>query len=97
MFMTFLRFSENRAAAPDFAAAHDRWIAQGFAEGKFLCVGALLPGAGGAILPHGESRAALDARIAADPFVRQGIVSAETHAIAPRRTIPALDFLRPSA
>ena len=39
----------------------------------------------------------IHARIAADPFVRQGIVSAEIHAIAPRRTIPALDFLRPSA
>lgn len=84
MFMTFLRFSENRAAAPSFAA------------GKFLCVGALLPGAGGAILSHGESRADLEARIASDPFLRQGIVSAEIHAIAPRRTIPALDFLRPA-
>ena len=94
MFVTILKFAQNRAAAPDFMAAHNNWIAQGFADGAFLCVRALQPAAGGAILAHGESRADHDARIAADPFVAQGIVTAETHEIDPRRTVPALDFLK---
>ena len=97
MFVTFLKFAENRAAAPRFMAAHNDWIAQGFAEGAFLCVGSLHPAAGGAILAHGESRAQHDARIAADPFVAQGIVTTETHQIDPKRSIAALDFLTAGA
>lgn len=97
MFMIFLKFAENRAAAPDHMAGHNDWIAQGFADGKFLFVGSLKPAAGGAILSHGESRAALEARVAADPFVMQGIVTAEIHEIDVKRMIPALDFLKAAA
>ena len=92
MFITFLRFSENRAAAPDFMAGHNDWIAQGLADGAFLLVGSLHP-EGGAILARAESRADHDARIARDPFVTQGVVTPETHEIDPKRTIPSLEFL----
>lgn len=97
MYITFLKFSENRAAAPEFMTAHNDWIARGFADGAFLCVGSLQPAAGGAILATGESRAEHEVRIAADPFVAQGIVVAETHEFDPKRTVAALDFLRASA
>ncbi len=97
MFVTFLRFAENRNAAPEFMAAHNEWIARGFADGVFLCVGSLQAAAGGAILAHGESRHAHDARIAADPFIVQGIVTAETYEIDPKRTAPVLDFLKSAA
>lgn len=97
MFVTFLKFAQNRAAAPEFMTAHNDWIAQGFADGAFLCVGALQPARGGAILAMGESREDHDARIAADPFVVQGIVTAETHEIDPKRTVAALDFLKAPA
>lgn len=97
MFVTFLRFAENRAAAPQFMASHTEWIAQGFADGVFLCVGSLQPATGGAIVSSGESRAAHDARVAADPFVIQGVVTAETYEIDPKRTVPALDFLKAPA
>lgn len=93
MFVTFLKFAENRAAAPEFMAAHNDWISQGFEAGAFICVGSLQP-AGGAILANGESREDHDARIAADPFVVQGIVTAETHEISPKRTVAALDFVK---
>ena len=93
MFVTLLKFAENRITAPDFMAAHNDWIAQGFADGVFLCVGAVQPAAGGAILAHGESRAEHDARIAADPFVVAGIVTAETWEIDAKRAIPSLGFL----
>jgi uncharacterized protein YciI len=97
MFVTFLRFAENRVAAPQFMASHNDWIAQGFADGVFLCVGSLQPAAGGAILSSGESRAAHDARIAADPFIIKGVVTAETYEIDPKRTVPALDFVKDPA
>lgn len=76
MFVTFLKFAGNRTAAPDYLAAHNDWLAQGFADGTIL---------------------ARDARIATDPFVVQGVVVAETHEIDPKKTAPALDFLKVSA
>jgi len=97
MFVTFLKFVENRAAASEVMAAHNDWIARGFADGVFLCVGSLQPAAGGAILANGESRVDHDARIAADPFIVQGVVTAETYEIDPKRTVAALDFLKTPA
>ena len=38
MFVTFLKFTEKRADAPSFMAAHNGWIAQGFADGVFVKV-----------------------------------------------------------
>ncbi|POH25828.1 MULTISPECIES: hypothetical protein [Sinorhizobium] len=32
MFVTFLRFADNRSAAPEFMAVHNDWIARGFTE-----------------------------------------------------------------
>ncbi|TCU17621.1 uncharacterized protein YciI [Rhizobium azibense] len=89
-----MRFAENRAAAPEFMSAHNAWIARGFADGVFLCVGSLQSAAGGAIIAHGEGRAAHDACVAADPFVVQGVVTAETYEIDPKRTVSALDFVK---
>jgi uncharacterized protein YciI len=94
MFVTFLKFAENQVAAPESMAAHNDWIAKGFADGAFLCAGSLQPAAGGAILANRGSRADHDARIAADPLVVQGIVTAETYEIDPKRTVAALDFLK---
>jgi uncharacterized protein YciI len=97
MFITLLKFAENRAAAPEFLAAHNEWIAKGFADGVFLCVGSLASAAGGAILAHGESREDHEARTAADPFVLQRVVTAEIHEVDPKRTTEALDFLKTPA
>jgi uncharacterized protein YciI len=97
MFITLLKFAENRGAAPEFMAAHNEWLAKGFADGVFLCVGPLSPAAGGAILAHGESREDYEARVAADPFVVQGVVAAEIYEVDPKRTSAPLDFLRAQA
>lgn len=93
MFVTLLKFAENRSAAGEFMAGHNEWIAKGFSDGVFLSVGSLDVG-GGAVIAHGESREAHDARIAADPFVEHGVVRAETYEIDPKRTVPALEFTK---
>jgi|SRR5688572_13245516 uncharacterized protein YciI len=97
MFITFLRFAANHGAAQKFISAHNEWVAKGFSDGVFLCVGSLASAGGGAILAHGESRENHEARIAADPFVVQGIVAAETYEVDPKRTIDALSFLNAGA
>ncbi|MDG5494650.1 hypothetical protein [Niveispirillum sp. BGYR6] len=95
MHIVFLRFTADKARASHFMAAHNEWLQRGFTDGVFLLAGSLGPGLGGAILADGEPLTALEARVAADPFVVEGIVSADISTIVPGRTDPRLDFLRP--
>lgn len=93
MFTVFLKFAEHRAKAPEFMDGHKEWITQGFDDGVFLMVGSLQPNMGGAVLAHGVTRDALEARIKDDPFVVEGIVTAEILEISPARADERLDFL----
>jgi uncharacterized protein YciI len=93
MFVVLLKFSANKPRAGEFMAAHNDWIAKGFADGVFLMTGSLKPGLGGAILAHQTSLADLEERIAADPFVAESIVVAEIFDLAPSRTDDRLKFL----
>ncbi|SIT90675.1 hypothetical protein SAMN05421665_3184 [Yoonia rosea] len=94
MFIIFLRFSENKSAAPDFMPAHNEWIAKGFGDGIFQCVGSLTPEGGGAILAAGENREEIERRINADPFVEHNVVVAQIAEVDVKKTTPALDFLK---
>ncbi len=93
MFIVLLRFSQNMARAPEFMQAHNDWIRQGLEDGVFLVVGSLQPKLGGAVLAHGASLADLQARVDADPFVAEKVVSAEILEITPAKTDPRLAFL----
>jgi uncharacterized protein YciI len=94
VFIIFLKFSTNKAAAPEFIAAHNEWIARGFADDVFQCVGSLVPAAGGAIVATGESREEIEARVNADPFVQEDVVVAEITEVDVKKTVPAVDVLR---
>ncbi len=94
MFVVTLRFSANKAQAPQWMEAHNAWIARGFADGVFLLAGSLPPGAGGAVLAHGTTRPDLEARLAQDPFVIHDVVVPDIVEIAPGRTDPRLEFLK---
>lgn len=94
MFVVTLRFSADKARAPQFMEGHNAWIRRGFDDGVFLLTGALQPGVGGVVLAHNISRADLEARVQEDPFVAEGVVSAEILDIAPGRTDERLAFLK---
>tara|TARA_R110002094_G_scaffold347_1_gene1628 strand:+ start:2539 stop:2832 length:294 start_codon:yes stop_codon:yes gene_type:complete len=94
VFIVLLKFSTSKTAAPEFMAAHNEWIAQGFVDGVFQCVGSLVPTAGGALLAIGESRDKLEARVNADPFVQNDVVVAEITEVDVKKTAPALDILK---
>ena len=93
MFAVFLRFSENKGKAGALVEAHKEWIRRGFDDGVFLLAGSLQPNLGGAVLAHGVSRAQLQSRLEADPFVAEGVVSAEITEITPRQADERLSFL----
>jgi len=93
MYIVTLSLTAQKSKAPEFMAAHNAWIARGFDEGAFLLVGSLKPQGGGAILAAGSDRAALEQRIADDPFVQEGIAIPEIQEVAPARTDERLSFL----
>lgn len=94
MYVVTLRFSTNRAQAPQLMEGHNTWLRRGFDDGIFLLAGSLQPRAGGAVLAHNVSRADLEARVGEDPFVAQDVVSAEILEIAPGLTDDRLAFLK---
>lgn len=94
MFIVYLRFSANKSAASDLMAAHNEWIAKGFGDGVFQCVGSLKPEGGGAILATGESRSEIERRVNTDPFVEHDVVFAEIAEVEVKKTAPALDLLK---
>ncbi len=93
MFIVLLRFSQNKAQAAAFMDGHNEWLRQGFADGVFLLAGSLQPGLGGALIAHGITPDALEARVNQDPFVAENIVSAEILDIDLKKADERLSFL----
>jgi len=93
MFVIALRFADKSRAA-EHMDAHKAWIRQGVQDGVFLLAGSIQPNAGGAIIAHNISLLALRERIALDPFVAEGVVTADILDIAPSMTDERLAFLK---
>jgi uncharacterized protein YciI len=93
MFVVLLKFAANRSRAGQLMDGHKQWIQRGFDDGVFLLVGNLQPGLGGGILAHNTSLHDLQGRVDADPFVVEGVVSAEILEIAASRTDARLKFM----
>lgn len=92
MFVVTLKFAD-KAKAPQFMEGHNAWIRRGFDDGVFLLVGSLQPNAGGAILAHNLTRNEVEARVEQDPFVAEGVVTAQIIEITPARADERLGFL----
>lgn len=93
MYIVFLRFGPNRARASQWMADHVRWIQEGLDEGIFLVAGSLDHSQGGVVLAAKMERTEIERRLALDPFVIHGVVSAEIHAITPSRMVPGMAAL----
>ena len=94
MYVITLNLTEKKSKAGEFMAAHKEWIAQGLADGAFLLVGSLKPQGGGAIIAVANDRAHVEVRIAADPFVQEGIVTPHIQEVAPTHSDARLSFLK---
>lgn len=93
MYIVFLRFAHNKAAAPQWMEGHNAWLQRGFGDGVFVLAGSLKPGLGGCVLAHHTTLPDLQTRIDSDPFVIEGVVSAEIIEMAASRADERLAFL----
>ncbi len=94
MYIITLRIND-KAKVPPLMEGHNAWIKRGFDDGIFAFVGSLQPPlAGGVILAHGSTQAEIEARVAEDPFVHGGVVSADILAVSPGRIDERLSFLK---
>ena len=93
MYIAQLKFSANKAQAPELMTSHNEWIQRGFDEKVFLMVGSIQPNLGGAIMAHNCSLKEFEQRVSEDPFVQADVVTAEIIEITAAKTEPRLDFL----
>ena len=93
MFAVLLKFGHNKSQAGALMDAHNAWIQRGFDDGVFLMAGSLQPAMGGAILAQASSLGEIQGRMQEDPFVMEGVVSAEILEITPKQTDDRLKFL----
>jgi len=93
MFVVLLKFSTNKANASQFMEGHNSWLKDGFAKDTFLLAGTIQPKLGGAILAHNATLEQIQAIVKEDPFVFEGVVTAEIIEITPSKTVPQMEFL----
>lgn len=93
MYVVLLRFSGAKAKAAEFMEGHKAWIKRGFDDGVFVMTGTVQPNQGGLVMAANTSREDLEARVGADPFVVQGVVTAEILEVALGRADERLDWL----
>lgn len=76
MFIILLRLAD-KTKPPLLMAEHNAWLQRGLENGLLLLAGTVQSAAGGALLAHGAMRDAIEAFVAQDPFVVEGVVAAE--------------------
>lgn len=93
MFVVLLTYTAPLERIDATTAAHRDWLRRGYDDGVFLASGPQEPRRGGAILAHGLTRQDLEARLAEDPFARQGLASYAVTQMTVRAADPRLAFL----
>lgn len=93
MFVVLLKFSSNRANASQFMDGHNAWLKDGFDKGVFHLAGTIQPKLGGAILALDATLEEIQRIVERDPFVAEGVVSAEIIEITPSKVSEQLSFL----
>ena len=73
MFIAILTYKKPLDEVDQFLHAHREYLANHYADGDFIASGPQNPRVGGVIMMKAESREAVDAIIAEDPFHINGI------------------------
>lgn len=93
LFIVDLTYQVPLDAVEPHMDGHRRFLERGYADGLFLASGRKVPRTGGVILARAESRNALLAFLADDPFQRHGVAAVTVTEMAPGRWAPELNGL----
>jgi uncharacterized protein YciI len=96
MYAIILRYKRPLAEVDKHSEAHRAWLRDQYAAGHFLVSGPQQPRTGGFILARGESKAAVEAILADDPFNQEQIADYEIIEFLPYMTAPELAGLKAS-
>ncbi|MFJ6381127.1 YciI family protein [Kitasatospora sp. NPDC092039] len=90
MFVLELTYTADLESVEAVLAQHIEWLEEHYAAGTFLASGRKVPRDGGVILAVGGDRAAMEALVATDPFVRAGLTEYRVTEFLATTTAPAL-------
>ena len=91
MFILLLTYKKPLEEVMAHLEAHRAWLGGHYAAGRFLCSGPQVPRTGGAILCRAESRKAVEALTADDPFRLHGIADYTIVESRPTHTLPGFE------
>jgi uncharacterized protein YciI len=93
MFVVTLTYVAGLDQIDEAMKRHMAYIRRGYADGFFVVSGRQVPRVGGVIIAKGLERDALEARVAEDPFVSEGLAEATIVEFNASQTAPGLDAL----
>jgi hypothetical protein len=79
--------------APAHVDGHKDWIRQGFADGLLFYVGGRRGGGGNAMIANGGTPEELRSRVDQNPFVANGVVTAEIIELDTTMSDPRMGFM----
>ncbi|MGL3607089.1 YciI family protein [Rhizobium sp. G187] len=93
MFILSLTYVKPAEEADRLMQPHMDWVNAGYDSGLFLASGRKNPRTGGVILARGD-RGEIEAYVAADPFIMEGVAVCEVTEVAVTRTAAGLEGLK---
>ncbi|WP_321817192.1 MULTISPECIES: YciI family protein [unclassified Paraburkholderia] len=97
MYIVSLTYTASLDRIDDVLPAHRAYLDAQFAAGHFVAAGPKVPRDGGVIVVSNMERERLDAILAADPFVQQGVAVHTVTEFKATRLATGLNLLRPEA
>ena len=94
MFILELTYTAPLERIDALLPAHVAWLEQHYATGAFLASGRKVPRDGGVIIAVAESRSAIEALVATDPFAQGGATEYRITEFVATTTAPALALYR---
>ncbi|MCA2409996.1 GTP cyclohydrolase [Rhizobium leguminosarum bv. viciae 248] len=93
MFILSLTYVKPNDEADRHMEPHMAWVKDGYAQGWFLASGRKVPRTGGVILAIGD-RTAIEAYVAADPFIIHGVAEYDITELAVTTAVEGLEILK---
>ena len=90
LFLVDIEYVVDLALVEPHMQAHLAFVDEGYARGFFLASGPKVPRTGGSIIATAPERSMLEAFLARDPFVTEGLMAASVTEFMPRRTVTGL-------